>query len=176
MGKLLTIKMLFLLLVLGLVLVVVGCSSTPGSTPSTQGVGIAPDFQLQSLDGETISLSDLRGRPVMLNFWASWCGPCRAEMPLIQEIFESEEWSDKGLVILAVNIGESAATAEEFMVDNNLSFPVLLDTSQEIAREYNIRNIPTTLFIDRDGTVQDIKIGAILGMADWEERLNKITE
>jgi len=159
-----------------MLMVMVGCSSTPASTPLPQRGGFAPDFQLQRLDGETISLVDLRGRPVMLNFWASWCDPCRAEMPLIQEIFESKEWSDKGLVILAVNIGESAATAEEFMVDNDLSFSVLLDTSQDVARDYNIRGIPTTFFIDKDGIIKDVKIGVITGRAEWEERLSKIVQ
>ena len=176
MGKISLIRISVMLLLLGLVVVVMGCSSNPASTPSPQGGGLAPDFKLQSLDGETVSLNDLRGRPVMLNFWASWCGPCRAEMPLIQEIFESQEWSDTGLVILAVNIGESKATAAEFMAENNLSFPVLLDTSQDVAREYNIRNIPATLFIDRDGMIKDIKVGAILGKVDWEERLSKIIQ
>ena len=174
MGRVFTLRNLALLLVLGLVMV--GCSSSPATTSSPQRGGLAPDFHLQSLDGETISLADLRGRPVILNFWASWCGPCRAEMPLIQEIFESKEWSDKGLVILAVNMGESATTAEEFMVNNGLYFPVLLDTSQDVALEYNIRNIPTAFFIGRDGIIKDIKIGTITSRAEWKERLSRIVQ
>ena len=150
-------------------------SPAPALTPSFVPVPVA-DFQLQNLDGQTVSLSGLRGNPVVLNFWASWCGPCRAEMPLIQEVFEDKEWSDKGLTILAINIGEDRSTAERFMEDNGLSFPVLLDTSESVAREYNIRYIPTTFFIDKDGIARDIKIGAFLNKAEIERGLSSIIQ
>ena len=104
MAREIKIMMLVLVLVLGLVS---GCSSSPVPAPaptSTAG-NLVPDFQLQGLDGENVSLSSLRGKPIMLNFWATWCGPCRMEMPYIQEVFDDEEWREQGLVILAVNIG-----------------------------------------------------------------------
>jgi len=151
-------------------LVMAGCSPS-----SAQGVEVgnqAPDFQLQSLDGQTVSLGDLQGKPVLINFWATWCSPCRGEMPYIQEIYE--EWSDRGLVVLAINIGESSSKAEEFMQSYNLSFTVLLDTKQDVAQKYNIQYIPTTFFIDKDGIIQDKVIGAFQNKTQIENRLSKI--
>jgi len=153
--------------VLTLVLLTVGCSS-----PAPQVDKQAPDFQLLNLEGQAISLSDFRGKPVFLNFWATWCGPCRQEMPLIQEIFE--EQSDTGLVILAIDISEAPSTVKDFIQSGNFSFPVLLDTNQDVALEYNIRAIPTTFLIDKDGIIQEIKVGAFSNMIEIKKSLNKI--
>jgi len=157
------------MLVSGLVLF--GCSS-PATAPGPEMGKLAPDFQLSSLDEQSVSLSDFRGKPVLLNFWASWCDPCRFEMPFIQTIYE--EWTGKGLVVLAVNLQESPARVREFMETLGLSFPVLLATSQDVPLEYNIRSIPTTFFIDKDGVIQDMKIGAFSSVAEIERRLGKI--
>jgi len=151
-------------------LVMAGCSSS-----STQGVEVgdlAPDFQLQNLDGQTISLGNLRGKPVLINFWATWCGPCRGEMPYIQEIYE--EWTNKGLVVLTINMGESSSKAEEFRQSYNLSFTVLLDAKQDVAQKYNIQYIPTTFFLDKDGIIQDKVIGAFQNKTQIENRLSEI--
>jgi peroxiredoxin len=175
MARRIRIVMLVSMLVSGLV--VAGCSS--GEEPATivQPDNTAPDFQLQSLDGQMVTLSSLRGRPVMLNFWASWCRPCQAEMSFIQEAFEDEDWREQGLVILAVNLGESRSKAKEFMEDNGLSFVVLLDADQSLAEGYNIRGIPTTFFIDKNGIIKDMKIGAFANKAEIDWRLlNSITE
>lgn len=149
-------------------------SSPAVPVEGTRVGNLAPDFQLQDLEGQSVSLSSLRGKPVLLNFWATWCGPCRVEMPYIQRIFE--EWSGRGLVLLAVNIGENPAKAREFMQSNDLSFPVLLDTEEHTARKYNIRGIPTTYFIDKNGIIQDIKIGAFSSEGEIERKLSKIVQ
>jgi len=152
-----------------------GCASPATAPTLAQGPAIgklAPDFQLSSLDGQSISLSDFRGKPVLLNFWASWCGPCRLEMPFIQQIYE--EWSDKGLVVLTVNLQEDPGRVKEFVESFGLSFPVLLATNQEVPLAYNIRGIPATFFIDKNGIIQDIKIGAFSSGAEIERRLGKI--
>ena len=172
-----------LLILLALVLLVTGCQ--PVSEPSdetspttlvegTQVGNLAPGFQLQNLDGEVVSLSGLRGRPVMLNFWASWCGPCRYEMPFIQEIYE--EWTGKppSVVVLAINVGESASTAKNFMQSYNLSFPVLLDTRKDVTRKYNIIGYPTTFFIDKNGIIQGKVIGAFQNKGQIEQHLSTI--
>ena len=168
------ISAIILLSVLGSGLVLAGCTS--GSTPGggSEAEMLAPDFQLISLDGQTVSLSDFRGKPVLLNFWATWCGPCEFEMPFLQEIHEDEEWSQKGLVILTVDIGEHPTKVKLFASSLNLSFIILLDIDQDVALKYNIRAIPTTFFIDKDGIIQETKIGAFADKADIEKRLGKI--
>jgi cytochrome c biogenesis protein CcmG/thiol:disulfide interchange protein DsbE len=153
--------------ILTTVLLVAGCSAQ-----APQVGELAPDFQLPNLEGQSISLSDFRGEPVLVNFWASWCLPCRYEMPFIQEVYE--EWSASGLVVLAINKGESLSTAKDFMQSYNLSFPALLDINQDVALEYNIWSIPTTFFIDKDGIIQAIKVGPFLSKADIENSLSKI--
>ena len=168
------ISAIILLSVLGSGLVLAGCSSGATSDGGSETEMLAPDFQLLSLDGQTINLSDFRGKPVLLNFWASWCGPCEFEMPFLQEIYEDEEWSQKGLVMLAVDIGEPPARVKDFMERLGLSFTVLLDIDQDVALKYNIRAIPTTFFIDKDGIIQETKIGAFTGKAEIEERLGSI--
>jgi len=148
----------------------IGCS--PGSAKGAEVGSLAPGFQLQGLDGQAVSLGNLLGKPVLINFWATWCPPCRSEMPYIQEIYE--EWSDKGLVVLAINIGESSSTVEDFMQSQNLSFTVLLDTKQDVAQSYNITGIPATFFIDKDGIIKDKVIGAFQNKAQIENRLSEI--
>ena len=151
-------------------LVMAGCS--PSSAQGVEVGDLAPDFQLQNLDGQTVSLGNLQGKPVLINFWATWCGPCRSEMPYIQEIYE--EWTNKGLVVLTINMGESSSKAEEFRQSYNLSFIVLLDTKQDVAQKYNIQYIPTTFFIDKGGIIQDKVIGAFQNKTQIENKLSKI--
>ena len=176
MGKKLKLIAIVALLLLMATFLMAGCSSDSSPAQGTGAGSLALDFKLKDLGGQDVSLSDWRGSPVMLNFWATWCGPCRAEMPFMQEIFEDKEWSDKGVVILAVNGGETAAQVAKFMEAAGFTFPVLLDISQNVARAYNVRNIPATFFIDNDGIIKDVKIGAITGRAEWEERLSKIIQ
>jgi len=157
-----------LLIILTLGLLVTSCAE-----PSVARVGEpAPDFQLENLDGQLISLSDLRGKPVLINFWATWCRFCRDEMAYLQQIHE--EWSDKGLVVLAINFGESPSEAKGFLQTHNLSLPVLLDTNEKVARKYNVPPIPTTFFIDKDGIIQVKIIGAFPNKEAIEKYLNNI--
>jgi cytochrome c biogenesis protein CcmG/thiol:disulfide interchange protein DsbE len=153
-------------------LVITGCTAGAGSEPTATVGNAAPDFQLQSLDGQSITLSSLRGNPVLINFWATWCGPCASEVSYLQEI--DDEWSDKGLVVLAINWGESAAQVEQFLQAHNLSFQVLLDTNKAAAEKYGIRAFPTTFFIDKDGIIQVKVIGAFPNKAAIESRLSVI--
>lgn len=165
-------------------LVIAGCSqgfepkepASPSTPPPSTGTGIgnlAPDFKLKSLEGQAFSLGSVQGKPVLLNFWATWCGPCRFEMPLLQDIYE--EYSGKGVVLVAVDIGESASKVDKFMRSEGLSLPVLLDTKSEVAAKYNIVAIPTTFFIDKDGIIRDKKIGAFTDKTQIEKSLNKIS-
>ncbi len=119
----------------------------------------APDFEVKGLDGQTYRLSDFRGRPVWINFWATWCPPCRAENPDIQEVYEAN--ADKGLVILALSIGESTETVRGYVQRTKLTYTVGLDQTTEIAARYRIVGIPTHYFVDKDGIIRDWRIGSM---------------
>jgi peroxiredoxin len=159
-------RILFLALTLVSTLAVAGCSSRPATPPVLQAESPAPDFSLKNLEGEDVSLQHLRGKPVMLNFWATWCGPCRQEMPLIQEVSQDEAWTRQGLVIMAINLGESLDKVKGFMEEGGFSFSVLLDADESVAPQYNIHGIPTTFFIDRNGIIKEWKVGAFSSKAD----------
>jgi thiol-disulfide isomerase/thioredoxin len=133
---------------------------------------LAPDFTLNGLDGQEVSLSGFRGRPVLLNFWATWCGPCQMEMPLLQEVYE--KWTGTGLVLLAVNLREDPASVREFVEGAGYTFPVLLSPGNDVPLAYNIRGIPATFFVDADGVIRDIKIGAFFNVGEIESKLVKI--
>jgi len=167
MNKILKV-ILLIILVSGLL--ITGCA---GESNQVARVGMpAPNFQLKNLDGQSVSLSDLQGKPVLINFWATWCSPCIHEMPYLQQVYD--EWSDKGLMVLAINIGESSAQVEAFMQSHDLSLPVLLDAKQAVAQKYNIQYIPSTFFIDKDGIIQEKIVGAFPSKIAIEEKLSKI--
>lgn len=169
MNKVLKIVILLILLVSGLIWG--GCFSD--SEPPVAVTGkLAPDFQLRSRDGQSVSLSDFRGKPVLINFWTTWCPPCRAEMPYLQEIYD--DWSGRGLVVLTVNVGESPSKVREFMQAYNLSLPMLLDTEGATVQKYTISAIPITFFIDKDGIIQAKIIGAFPSKEAIEKTLVKI--
>jgi cytochrome c biogenesis protein CcmG/thiol:disulfide interchange protein DsbE len=169
-----SVKILIVTVMLVSGLAAVGCSGGGDSGGLPAPGRPAPDFKLQSLDGQTVSLSALKGRPVLVNFWATWCGPCQMEIPILQQLAEDTEWRERGLVMLAVNLGESPSLVREFVEVFGISFPVLLDTSQEVAIAYNAAYIPVTYFIDKDGIINDIKVGAIANRIDLELRLKKL--
>ena len=109
---------------------------------------------------------------VVVDCWAPWCGPCRSEMPYIQQIYE--EWSEDELVLLSINVGESADDVTSFMQDNGLSFPVLLDREGESYIRYGALGLPTTLFIDKEGLLQDGMVGAFRSTEQIESILNQL--
>jgi len=119
----------------------------------------AIDFKLKDLSGKELSLSDLKGKKVFLSFWATWCPPCKAEMPEIQKLYE--ETKDSNLVIVAVEIGEPLSTVNSFIDENKYSFKVLLDSDQSVASKYNVASIPTSYFIDVDGNIISKSIGGL---------------
>ena len=126
-----------------------------GSAPRTGFV--APDFTLETLDGETVALSGLRGQAVVINLWATWCSPCRAEMPALEHVWN--DYRNQGLVVLAVNQGETAARVGAFVEELGLTFPVLLDREGAVGARYQLRAYPTTFFVGRDGVVRDLVLG-----------------
>ena len=135
---------------------------------------MAPDFQLLNREGQTISLSGFRGRPVLINFWATWCGPCRFEMPFLQQVYVDWTAKQSSLVMLTINYKEGPDKIDPFMTTLNLSLPVLLDTDGSVAKKYNIVAIPTTFFIDKDGIIQEKMVGAFSSPQQIESYLDKI--
>ncbi|NLM45912.1 MAG: TlpA family protein disulfide reductase [Firmicutes bacterium] len=130
----------------------------------------APDFTLQAIDGSKISLSDLRGRVVMLNFWSAGCGPCREEMPYLQEVYE--ELRDKGFAILAVNL-DSPLIAADFAQKHGLTFPVVTDPDYEIGIRYEVQYIPKTLILDRRGIIRFVGVGSFASAEQLRSLLAK---
>ncbi|MBM2827217.1 MAG: cytochrome biosis protein [Dehalococcoidia bacterium] len=154
---------------IGLALLTAACAEAGASSGGAgdglaEGIRIgskAPDFALSDLDGKEVRLSDFRGRPVMLNFWATWCGPCRVEMPHMQEA-QRELGEKTGFVVLAVNLGEDAKTARRFLEENGFEFTAVLDRDSSVARDrYKIIGLPTSFFIDREGVIRDIQVGPL---------------
>ena len=127
---------------------------------------LAPDFEVSTLEGERVRLSDFRGHAVYLNFWASWCGPCKAEMPDIQHLLNT--YGTGGLVVLAVNNGETYGTAQGFVEDLGLDFTEFaLDPSRKVIDRYRILSMPTSIFLDSHGVITQVHFGfATAGQMD----------
>lgn len=141
-------------------------TAVPQATTNSYGApalahqgGTAVNFALAALDGEGIALSDYDGDVVIMNFWATWCPPCRAEMPGLNRFYEAHR--EKGMVILAINEEEGVETVRPFIEANNFTFPVLLDLQGQVAQQYSTRSYPTTFIIDREGVIQHVQTGLI---------------
>jgi cytochrome c biogenesis protein CcmG, thiol:disulfide interchange protein DsbE len=118
----------------------------------------APDFQLQTLDGQSLKVSDLRGRVVLINFWATWCGPCRQEMPLLQDYLN--RYGER-LAVLAVNDDEAPEPVRSFVEALKLHLPVLLDPGSKVTQLYRVRGFPTSVFVDPQGIIRYQHVGVL---------------
>ena len=117
----------------------------------------APDFTLPTLDGPNLRLEEYRGQVVLINFWASWCGPCRQEMPVLDQLHQRYE--DTGFAVLGVNVEGETGPAQQIVDKTKVTFPVLIDTNQAVSEMYNLEAMPSTLVVDRDGNVRYIHLG-----------------
>jgi len=134
--------------------VTAGQLATPAPQPA-----LAPDFTLQTLEGRKVKLSDYRGQVVLLNTWATWCPPCRAEMPILEAYYR--EHKEDGFVVLAVNSQESAGAVATFIQAESFTFPVLLDLEGVVMDEYRVQGLPTSFFIDREGVLREVWSGQL---------------
>jgi cytochrome c biogenesis protein CcmG/thiol:disulfide interchange protein DsbE len=137
-------------------------STTEGRIPSPRAGFLAPDFTLDTLDSSTIRLDSLRGQVVVINLWASWCSPCRAEMPALQRVYE--EMEGQGVAVLGVNMTaqDTETRVEGFVREYGLTFPILLDREGSVGRIYRSRALPTTFFVDRKGVIREVVVGGPL--------------
>jgi peroxiredoxin len=117
----------------------------------------APDFTLSSLAGTKVALSDLKGQVLLINVWATWCPPCRVEMPTIQAAYE--QYHEQGFTVLAVNLQEDPSAVATFMRDHQLTFPVLLDEDGQVSRTYQAAALPSSFFVDRRGVIRAVYHG-----------------
>jgi thiol-disulfide isomerase/thioredoxin len=144
--------------ILSVMLLASGCT-TQGMAPARQLRQLAPDFSLQVVDGRQIFLSHLRGKVIVLDFWATWCPPCREGLPNLQSLSANADMSQRGLDVLAVNEEEKPETIRRFLGLNLYTFAVLQDADGSTARAYSVSTLPTTIVIDRDGFVQAVISG-----------------
>ena len=176
---------LFILIAFLLLIAIVGCGNEGNASEAATGISgletgnragmLAPDFTLNDVTtGETLTLSELRGKPVLINFWATWCAPCRLEMPHLQEAYDNHK--DDGFTVIAVDAkiddGEEAVAA--FLAEFELTFPVVKDVTGDVeTKMYNVVGYPTSVFIDRDGVIQYVHRGPMT-LDFIEEKLEDI--
>jgi peroxiredoxin len=155
----------------GLLLLAAFVLGACGPPPAARLGSPAPDFTLQTVDGDPLRLSDLKGKAVFMNFWATWCTPCREEMPAMQELYD--EHRNRGLVILAVNMEEDQARVRLWVEQGGFTYTFVLDSDGEQVKRYNVKAAPTSYFIGRDGVIRDLKLGAI-SRAEMQAKVEKL--
>ena len=146
----------------------IACVTASAAAPATNA--LAPDFTLRGADGRNVRLDELRGQVVLVNFWATWCGPCREEMPRLDALYQ--KYHKSGFVLLGVNVDDDPHTALATAAKLNVSFPVLLDTDKKVSKLYDLNTMPSTVVIDRDGKMRFLHRGYRAGTeGDYEQQI-----
>ena len=149
--------------------------ATGGAQAALNANAPAPDFTLRSLDGVNLRLAEQRGRVVMVNFWATWCGPCKQEMPHLSRLYE--KYRASGFTLLGVNVDEDAKQAAATAGRLGVKFPVLFDGSKSVSRLYDLQSMPSTVLIDRDGRVRDLHRGYRDGLEEsYEKQIRELVK
>lgn len=155
----------------GLIMLAASCALH--ASANVQADSPAPDFTLRAMKGPNTRLQELRGRVVMVNFWATWCGPCRQEMPHLNRLHE--KYNRAGLVLLGVNVDDDPANAAAVATKLGIQFPVLLDTDKKVSDQYDLQAMPSTYLIDRDGKVRFVHRGYLNGYeALYEKQIREL--
>ena len=139
--------------------VLIAASTTAGLKQSA-----APDFTLKSVEGENLRLSEYRGEVVLINFWASWCGPCRQEMPVLSELHD--KYKPLGFTVLGINVEEDSGKARKLLQEMPVTFPVLLDNESVVSKLYDVVAMPSTVLVDRNGNMRYLHKGYKPGLED----------
>ncbi|MEZ4736097.1 MAG: TlpA disulfide reductase family protein [Caldilineaceae bacterium] len=142
------------------------------NTSEQRAAGEAPPFVFTTFEGETISLDDLRGKGVVLNFWASWCDPCRAEAELLEATWLREK--ENGIVFIGLDYLDQEPAAKAYLAEYNVTYPNGPDLQSDAARRYGIKGVPETFFIDPEGKIAHMVIGPIINEAQFAQALDKI--
>lgn len=147
---------------------------TQGQIPAPREGFLAPDFTLMSSSGQEIHLADLRGKPVIINLWASWCPPCKAEMPALERVYQAYE--DQGLQVIAVNATyqDTRAAADSFARSEGLTFPIVYDTDGSVSKEYQLQALPSTFFVGADGKIQTVVLGGPMSEALLRSKVEQL--
>ena len=144
------------------------CALAGAATPAANAA--APDFTLRGADGRNVRLDELRGQVVLVNFWATWCGPCREEMPRLDSLYQ--KYRKSGFVLLGVNIDDDPHAALATATKLGVSFPVLLDTDKKVSKLYDLSTMPSTVVIDRDGKMRFLHRGYRAGTeGEYEQQI-----
>ena len=130
-----------------------------GGLPQPIELSIAPTFEVATLDNQQFQLNEELNRPVVLNFWATWCVPCIIEMPRLEQAYQ--DYTDDNLLIVGINAGENPDLVRQWVAENNINFPIVIDSNQNLETAYEIRGFPTTFFIDRQGQIQRVVRGIV---------------
>ncbi|QBF81350.1 TlpA family protein disulfide reductase [Shewanella maritima] len=133
------------------------CLALSASVQAVEVGDSAPDFTLKSLTGDNLNLTEQRGEIIVLNFWASWCGPCRKEMPILQKL--QDKYQDLGVQVWGVNVEQDNEAGRNFLKGLDLSFPILFDQTNTLSEDYDVKAMPTTVIIDRSGSVRNVYYG-----------------
>jgi peroxiredoxin len=156
-------------LILAAALAVAANTAAPAIAP----LATAPDFTLHTMNGPNLRLAEQRGRVVMVNFWATWCGPCREEMPQLNRLYQ--KYKGAGFVLLGVNVDDDTRKAADVAGKLGVTFPVLLDTDKTVSKLYDLSTMPSTVLIDRDGKVRYVHRGYLNGYEDnYEKQIREL--
>jgi len=148
--------------------------SNGGKISAPQTGFLAPDFELKTTEGKIIRLSDLRGQPVLVNLWATWCPPCRAEMQTLETVYN--DYKDQGFTILAVNMTsqDDPQAIIPFVEERGITYPILLDDKGVVTKAYQMKSLPSSFFIDRYGIIHEVVIGGPMAEATLRTRIEEI--
>ncbi|WNR42484.1 thiol-disulfide oxidoreductase ResA [Paenibacillus roseipurpureus] len=161
-----------IVLIIGVFTIITNLSASDSKKYPQQG-DKATNFSLVGLDGQTHELSDYKGKPVLMNFWGTFCPPCKEEMPDLQKMYD--KWKSQGVVFLEVNVDKNKVTVQGFMDQYKLNMPVLLDANEVVRKQYGVMDYPTTFFIGPDGKIVTKKIGQ-MDEAFIDETLSKLSK
>jgi peroxiredoxin len=175
------ITIMTMMLILGTVWTFISRVSDPsspqsGPPPNPKEGFTAPDFTLDLLDGGKVTLSEMRGYPVVLNLWASWCPPCRSEMPAIEKVFQ--RYQDAGLIVIGLNMTsqDSESDARAFVQELGLTFPIVLDRDGSVSARYQLLGLPSTFFIDQSGIIRSVIVGGPMSEATIQSNVEDLLQ